>query len=36
MEEKSGDEKQGHGMLVPVMFVIGAIVLLALIKFFIS
>jgi hypothetical protein len=36
MEKNIPEEKKGHGMLVPALFVIGAIVLLALIKILIS
>ncbi len=36
MEENSNHKKQGHGMMVPVLFVIGAIVFLVLIKLIIS
>jgi hypothetical protein len=36
MKEHSNDKKQGHGMLVPVLFIITAIVSLVLLKLFIS
>jgi hypothetical protein len=36
MEKNSNDKKTGHGMLIPTLFVITAIVVLILIKLIIS
>ena len=36
MEENTEHKKQGHGLLVPVLFVAGVIMLLIMIKMLIS